>query len=230
MQRTKKRKFEEVNNDEEIKNLIVDDISPITSLKDVKIECKFNEYLLNMFADYKTYFLDWDLSKIYAEKRLWQLEDQFMYIYIIVQSFLFDQDSEKKSLKISGRAADSYIGITKDINTSIQKYNSKPPQSKRGTTADYKILLYCVVPPYRNYSTIPLKKICKIGRSWGSKCKKLILLSEELGLQWRIARCILDDTSPFFSKTLYQMIQKITPNIENTIINESGVNFPILGV
>lgn len=224
MQGIRKRKADEL--DQGI--IIIKDIVPVSPLVNKRIECKFNEYLLNMFEDYHDFFREWDLSRIYSERRLWQLEDEFIYIYIIVQSVLFENDEERKLIKTSGKAADSYIGITKDINASIRKYNEKPPQSKKGTKADYKILLYCIVPPFRNFSSIPIKKICKIGRSWSSKCKKLISISTELKLQWKIAPCILNTKSPFFNKGVFELIRKLIPNIENSIIDSSSVNFPIL--
>lgn len=218
----KKRKAYELDGD------IIGNIIPASPLINAKIECKFNEYLLNMFEDYHDFFKEWDLSKIHSEKRLWQPEDNFLYIYIIVQSALFENGGERKTARTSGKAADSYIGITKNINESIQKYNERPPQSKKGTRADYKTLLYCILPPYRNFSSIPLKKICKIGRSWSSKCRKLISISTELQLQWKIAPCILDTDSPFFNKGLFELIRKLIPDTENSVIDSNIVNFPIL--
>lgn len=196
---------------------------------------KFDQYLKDIFSDYNDFFREWDVIKIQKDKRLWDSDKDYVYLCVIAnwntQKLHNAQQGhrKKKNSRCSGEAVDSYITCTKNIMSSIRKYNLQPPQSKRGTNADYRVIMYAILPPYRNFSSIPIKKSCKIGRGWPSKCKKLISLTHEMKLAWRVARCVIDSKSPYYNKTLDLGLSKLEiENIESYIIDKNTVKFPVL--
>ena len=170
-----------------------------------KFEQYFQDVLFKSDGDPKAIFRSWDFDKIVRESNQWRLPTRWLFVYVLANNCSF-------------RTLHAHVGCAEDIHTRIAKHNgtiSGGPSTTRKAAGHWKIIMYIIVPPYRNYSTKQMKSVCKKGRGWPSRCKKAIRMATKKGLHWRITRDIINQDSSYYTPAILETIKKQT-NIQKT--------------
>jgi len=163
------------------------------------IKRKFENYVSgNLFndKDAKSMFYRWDFDKIWKESNKWKLRARWLYVYILANNCNF-------------RTLHAHVGCTTNLYRRIAQHNGEihgGPLATKKAAGHWKVLMYIVVPPYRNYSTKSIVRACKKGRGWPSRCKRAISLATKKGLDWRITRDIAIPESPYYEDTIVTAI------------------------
>jgi hypothetical protein len=123
---------------------------------------KFDQYFKEgLFRDEneKKMFYSWDLDKIWRESSEWKLDDRWLFLYVLANNCSF-------------RTLHAHVGSTEDFYRRVAQHNGQipgGPSSTRKAAGNWQVIMYVVVPPYRNYSVKQLVQSCKKGRGWQSR-------------------------------------------------------------
>jgi hypothetical protein len=167
---------------------------------------KFEQYLMQdlMGGDVEKLFQPWDMDKVWRDVHKWKIPTRLLYVYVIANRCNF-------------RTRHAWVGCNSDVNKRILQHNglvSGGSVDTRKAAGHWKMMMYVVIPPYRNYSTKRIKQQCKRGRGWASRCKKVVTMAVSKGLEFKISKCILDKKSPYYAPGVADMLNKFTSESE----------------
>lgn len=165
-----------------------------------KFENYFSRHLFDDRHSRKIFY-EWDFDRIWRESDTWKLKARPMYVYILAN------ECERP------KAKHAYVGATENIRIRMEKHNNKRPGGPPATKKDagnWKIVMYMIIPPIRNYSTKEVKDLCKNGRGWSSKCIRAIKFATQRGLVWKVTRDIANEGSVYHSPSIIKIIKKET--------------------
>lgn len=163
------------------------------------MKTKFDKYIKKKFKGkdgFKRLFFSWDFEDIIKESKEWK-PDNWLFVYVTVN-------------KTDCRTPHAWVGCNSNINEILKKYKETEEEETPKTS---KIMLYFVIPPFRNYSSKKLKHACKKGRGWLNKCKLAIEIAKKRGLNWKISREICDKESKFFIQDVADTIKNLGEDI-----------------
>jgi hypothetical protein len=171
------------------------------------MKTKFDRYIEEKLTqgNYENLFYPWDFDRIFKESKQWRMPARWLFVYVIVNR------SESKTSHAC------WVGCTSNLDLRLLQYNGLkkggPSKTKNGN-GNCKIMIYFVVPPFRNYSAKTLKAECKRGRGWQNKCKAAMMRANSMGLVWKISRELTDPKSDLFVPFISDFVANMGPNAD----------------
>lgn len=164
---------------------------------------KLEEYLeRDLFGgDVRKMFYRWDMEKALRDASKWMTQARWLVVYVIANNCTF-------------RTLHAWVGCHADAQKRLKQHNGEipgGPAATRKAAPHWRSIVHLIVPPFRNYSTKGIKKMCKRGRGWVSRCKRVIRLAHKKGLSWQVTRDIFDQESPFYSQGLSDLVLELVP-------------------
>lgn len=164
------------------------------------IKRKFDQYLENdLFkGDMRNMFYNWDMEKVMRDVSKWNSPVRWLQLYIIANACEY-------------RTLHAWVGCNSDVQTRVSQHNGDipgGPAATRKAAKHWKLIMYVDIPPIRNYSTKHIKKMCKRGRGWASRCKRALSIASNKGLSWKISRSVFDPQTPFVSESIIDFMSK----------------------
>ena len=161
---------------------------------------KFDDYLEgDLFrGDMRNMFYDWDMEKVMRDVKKWKSPVRWLRLYIIANACTY-------------RTLHAWVGCNSDVKTRVDQHNGiRPggPAATRKAAGHWKLIMYVEIPPIRNYSIKPIKRMCKRGRGWPSRCKRALSIASNKGLSWKISRSVFDSRTPFLSQSIIEFMKK----------------------
>ena len=157
----------------------------------------------------KKIFFPWDFDLIFKESKQWKIPDRWLFVYVIVN-------------KSESRTSHAWVGCNSNLKRRLSQYNGLikgGPSETKNSTGNCKIMLYFIVPPFRNYSAKELKNTCKKGRGWVNKCKIAIQLANKRGLKLRVSRELTDPKSKYFNEEVKHKLEELETIDKNIYIS-----------
>lgn len=167
----------------------------------------FSRYVNQLFLDPNDFLRDWDFDLIESDYLKWKTNARWLKIYVLANN-------------CPSFATHTHIGCVEDVNNRVDQHNGRKPggpsETKRAF-GHWKLMCYVIVPPFRNYSSVEIKKQCKTGRGWQNRCSKALSIAFNNGLDFKIAREIFDPSSDYYTK---ELVEAIKNNVaESDIVN-----------
>jgi hypothetical protein len=170
-------------------------------------ESVFNSYLNRLFVDPNDLLRPWNLDKIEKDYNIWRVPVRWLKIYVLANN-------------CESFATHTHIGCVQNVIRRVDQHNGLitggPSETKRAE-GHWKLMFYMILPPYRNYSSKDIKKICKSGRGWASRCTKTLELAMTRDLEFRISKDIFDENSKYYTESIVKTLNEYMDdsNIEN---------------
>jgi hypothetical protein len=157
----------------------------------------FSMYMKDSFANGDDFFKAWDFKKIEKDYATWRVPSRWLSVYVLANDCLYF-------------ATHTHIGCTEDVMRRLNQHNGLiaggPSETKRAV-GHWKLMFYILIPPIRNYSSKDIKKQCKTGRGWASRCIKTLEIALQRGLQFRICKDVFDSESKYYTKEIVKIIE-----------------------
>lgn len=172
----------------------------VPRMEEMKIRRKFDAYIeRDLFSgDMRNMFQRWDIDKALKDISKWSSQAQWLNLYIIANACEY-------------RTLHAWVGCNSNVEVRVSQHNGIAPggpAATRKAAGYWKPILYVEIPPIRNYSTKPIKKMCKRGRGWESRCKRALNMAINKGLTWKISRSVFDRRTPFASESIISFMKE----------------------
>lgn len=151
----------------------------------------FNGNMINCFSK-------WNIDKAMLDVAKWRSPPRWLILYVIANACDY-------------RTLHAWVGCNSKIENRVLQHNGKMaggPAATRKAAGHWKLILTVEIPPVRNYSTKGIKKMCKRGRGWPSRCRRAIGVALSKDLPWKISGAVFNSNSPFYSENIVEFLSK----------------------
>lgn len=158
---------------------------------------KISAYQCKYFKDIKDVMCEWDYNEIEMDYAKWKQSMNWIKIYI------FSNAGPTLSTHTK-------MGSGADPEMKLEKLNEKEIKAFKDKKRNYgfsKPMFFLIVPPYRNYHCSMITNNCRMGRGWESRCKIALKFVFSMGLEFRIHRNVMDETSVDYNQSISESIQ-----------------------